>query len=69
MSTKVHAYIAEFTRVEEPREEGGKPEIKYKGKVRLLVSSDYNGSLAALAFKRADRDQLDCNVVSIRKER
>lgn len=65
---KVQAWIAEFSTKEESKEEGVPPRIKHKGSVRFLLSTDYDGSLAAMAYKRANREQLQCELVDIRRD-
>ena len=70
MKIKVTAYIAEFSKTEQSKEEGGEPRIKYCGNVRFLVDETHGpaDNLMGLAFRRATQDQLECNVVTIRRD-
>lgn len=64
---KIQAYEAEFTQVQSGRD-GEEARYKSLGKVLLIVDEDnFEGSLASLAYRRANREQLDCSKVDIRR--
>lgn len=64
---KLEVYRAEFSMVTEQKE-GYPPKIKNCGSVRFILLEGYEGSIAGMAYKRANREQLECSKVHIVRE-